>query len=88
MRTTAESAVASEVTRLLGDDKEWRVVALLATYKRPSDGERECHIASAVALRSKECALDYAYLIGRLRTLANELEDVALGRRPMPQQEG
>lgn len=88
MKTVAERAVAHEVNRLLGDDQQWRVVALVATYKRPTDGERECHIANAVGMRTKECTLDYVMLIRRLRSLADELERIARGEQPLPPQEG
>lgn len=88
MRTPAESAVAAEALRLLGDNTKWRVVAVIATYKKPSDGELDVNITNAVAMRSKEAALDYVMLIKRLRTLADELEQVAKGERPLPPQEG
>lgn len=85
-RSPAEAEVAAELTRLLREGGKWRTGALLLSYKRETDGPRECHIANAVMMESKEHALDMAYLIGRLRSLADELEQTFRGERPLPEQ--
>lgn len=87
-RTEAEKLVAEEVARVLGEGKRWRAAVLIVSYKRPTDGERDVHLANAFAMRNKEAALDVVMMIKRLRTLADELDQVVRGERPLPEQEG
>lgn len=90
--TRVEKFCANEVKRLIADDTEWRSATVIVTYKLAVDGPREVRIGNAIGLKAKtpeqieDAALDLVQLIKRLRSLADELEEMADGRRPLPEQ--
>lgn len=84
--TDAQKQVHAELQRLLGEDTPWLAAAVLVTYKAEGAGPRDINIANAIGMRGTtiESALGIVQMIQRLRGLADELQAVVDGMRPLP----
>lgn len=84
--TSAQMFVHAELAKLLAPGSRWRAGAIILSYRTEAASDRECNIANAIGMQNEGCALDIVMLIKRLRGLANELEEVVQGKRPLPAQ--
>ena len=87
-RTTAEKYVIDELGGFLSGDQPYRVGFLLLSYADPGDGQSR--IAGGLAMNEVNVgsAIDLVMMIKRLRGLADELDGIVAGRRPLPVQGG
>lgn len=83
--TSAEAVCHRAIAALLEPHTGFRAAVVIVTY---GDGsERGGRIANAIGMQpTVQAATDAFILVQRLRRLADELEDVIQGKRPLPQQ--
>lgn len=88
-RTEAEKFVVGELGRFLADDQPYRVGVLLLSYTGP-EGPDDTHIAGGLAMGdvNVHSAYDLVQMIKRLRGLADELDAMVQGKKPLPLQAG
>lgn len=87
-RTPAEKFVVEHMTRFLGPEHPYRVGVLLLSYADGGDGYTRIAGGLAVSDINAGSEADFFEMIKRLRGLADEMEALASGKRPLPLQGG
>lgn len=88
-RTAAEKFATEKLAECLTDDGPYRTGVLLLSYASEL-ADKDCRIAGgfAMATVNLESAVDLIHMMKRLRGLADEIEALVNGRRPLPLQGG